>query len=70
MRALDQGDFDDLFGSADDIDRRPPARIEELRKEIARSNPMRWLSLQTDLRWLKRQMKKRGMNPEDARWLL
>lgn len=49
---------------------KPPKTAERIRYEIKRANPVRFWRLQQDLAWLKREARKRGMNPEDARWLL
>lgn len=51
---------------------KPPTSttIEELRKNIRLRNPVRWKRLQKELRWVEKQMKKMGHNPEDARWIL
>lgn len=70
QRRLSDEDFGDFFSSSAKQDRKPPKGIDELRKEIISTNPFRWASLKIDLRWLKKEMRKRGMDPEDARWLL
>lgn len=47
-----------------------PETWEEVRRAIQMSNPVRWGHLQSELRWLKKKMKKMGLNPDDARYLL
>lgn len=53
-----------------EMDPPPPRTIEEVRAKLKASNPVRWWYLKRDFAWAKRQMKKLGLNPEDARWLL
>ncbi len=49
-----------------------PVRSDEqaLRHIIQNKNPVRWRRLQSDLRWMERQLVKLGRNPKEARWLL
>ena len=61
-----EGD-DDVYGAAYD---RPPSNLATLRKRIYSLSPVRWKRMQRDFRWMQKQMKKMGLNPEDARWLL
>lgn len=51
---------------------RPPEvrTVEQARKAIQHMNPVKWRQLQGDYKWLQRKMKKLGLNPEDARFLL
>jgi hypothetical protein len=48
----------------------PPRTVEQVRATIKMKNPIRWAQLQRDLRWVGKEMKKMGLNPEDARYLL
>lgn len=50
--------------------RQPPRNIEFIRNSIRTANPVRWRRMQSDLAWLRKEMRKRGMNPEEARWVL
>jgi hypothetical protein len=43
---------------------------EDIRKVMSNRNPVRFWQLQRDFKWLQRQMKKAGLNPEDARYIL
>lgn len=47
-----------------------PRTREEVRAALRRRNPVRWAQCRSDLRWAERQMKKLGLNPEDARFML
>jgi hypothetical protein len=49
---------------------RPPKNLLQMQAAVARRNPRRWRRMQRDLKWLEKRMKKMGLNPEDARWLL
>lgn len=44
--------------------------IDLLQAKLKRKNPVRWNRLQSDMRWMRRQMVRMGRNPDDARWLL
>lgn len=69
-RLTDQ-DVESFFAAANSKPKEiRPVTIGSLRKEIRTVNPVRWVRLQRDLRWLKKQMRKRGYREEDARWLL
>jgi hypothetical protein len=65
---LTESDVDSFLKAADE--RTKPKSIEQVREILRRKNPVRMARLQSDSRWLRRQMKKMGLNPEDARWLL
>ena len=64
--------------TSDDVDsfveaatlRKEPRTTAQARAAIRQSNPVRWWRLQGDLKWLRREMKRMGLNPEDARWIL
>lgn len=47
-----------------------PETRSQVQAMLRRSNPVRWAQCQGDLRWAQRQMKKLGLNPEDARFML
>lgn len=47
-----------------------PRTIEQTRAIIRAKNPIRWMQLQRDLRWVAKEMKKMGLNPDEARYLL
>jgi hypothetical protein len=55
------------------LDKQPRGNVrtfETVRKQMRARNPVRFALMQRDLRWLQKQMKKAGYNPEDARFLL
>lgn len=37
---------------------------------IRRMNPYKWAEYKRNYKWVQKQMKKLGLNPEDIRWLL
>jgi len=47
-----------------------PSTIEDVQKLIKNRNPVRWYSLQSDFKWVQKEMRKLGLNPEDARYIL
>lgn len=47
-----------------------PRTVASVRNQIRGKNPIRWAQLQRDLRWVAKEMKKMGLNPEDARYIL
>ena len=47
-----------------------PKNIESVRRLIRHRNPVRWYNLQRDFKWVQKEMKKMGLNPEDARYIL
>lgn len=49
---------------------RPEKTVESIRRLMRNRNPVRWHQVQRDFKWLQRQMKKAGLNPEDARYIL
>jgi hypothetical protein len=64
----------DRIGWADAQDSREssmkPRTIEDVKALVRNRNPIRWRQLQGDFRWLQKEMKKMGLNPEDARYIL
>jgi len=48
---------------------KPPPNREQMIEILKRRNPVRWWRLQSDYRWMRRELKKAGRNPEDARWM-
>lgn len=69
-RRLHEGDVDGFLAAAEQRD--PPRRRDKdtLRNYLMAKSPWRWRALQRHLRWVEREMKRLGVNPEDARWLL
>lgn len=67
LTSADLVSWDDAMMSRD---RTAAKTVEQVRQAIRYKNPIRWMQLQGDIRWVKREMKKMGMNPEDYRWLL
>lgn len=68
-RQLTERDVNAMYEAA--IKRPKPIRNrEQIRQIMCDKNPWRWRRLQSDMRWLRRQMKRAGFDPEDARWLV
>jgi hypothetical protein len=44
--------------------------VDALRAYLDHTHSVRMFRMRVDLRWLQRQCKKYGVNPEDARWLI
>lgn len=64
---------EDRAGWNDALDRRAsmkPQTVESVRALIRQRNPIRWRQLQNDIKWVEKEMKKLGLNPEDARSIL
>lgn len=67
---------EDRTGWADEQDKRghrvsrTPQNLGEVRKLIKHRNPLRWMQLQRDFKWVQKEMKRLGLNPEDARYIL
>jgi len=66
-RSLDADDYS-MFDRA--VNERPPRVNQTVEQHMRKKNFFRWHRLKRDYRWLQRQMKKMGMNPEEARWYL
>ena len=49
---------------------RSPRTMESLREDVRRRNPVRWRRLQRDIRWVRKEMKRLGLNPDEWRWIL
>lgn len=66
-RRINEDDIASWFKATE----KPPKEytIERLREHMRMKNPVRWRRLRKDFAWMMREMKKLGMNPEDARWL-
>lgn len=47
-----------------------PQTVEQIREALRRTNPVKWRQVQADLRWVQKHMKRMGLNPEDARYVL
>ena len=47
-----------------------PRNLAEVRFAVKSKNPIRWMQLQRDLKWVGKELKKLGLNPEDARYIL
>lgn len=65
---LDDDDIES-FWSASDKRTRPITR-EEIIAHLEKKNSVRMWQLRRNFKWMQRQMKKLGLNPEDARELL
>jgi len=44
--------------------------IQDVRALVRNRNPVRWRQLQKNFKWVQKEMRKLGLNPEDARYLL
>lgn len=50
---------------------RPPSPSKQkIIDDIRLTNPVRWARLNREYRWFQKQLRKRGLSPEDARYLL
>lgn len=69
-QVLDGDTVDDFLRDSTDKPSVPPRTIEETRKRLTILNAVRMARIQKDFRWMQKQMKNMGLNPEDARYLL
>lgn len=73
-RTLDDDDYESFFSAADARPRRTTPRSPQTRADIIaaleKKNSYRMWRLNHDYKWLRRQMKKMGHDPDDARELL
>ncbi len=67
-RALRDEDVIEFFAAADN--RTGSKTREQILADLERKNSYRMWRIRHDFKWLKKQMKKMGQNPEDARELL
>ena len=44
--------------------------MDAVKALIRQRNPIRWRCLRKDFAWMQKEMKRLGLNPEDARYLL
>jgi hypothetical protein len=59
------------FSAATEADKPPALNTrEQLITHLRHKNPVRVHRLRKDFKWMQKEMKKLGRNPEDARWLL
>lgn len=47
-----------------------PQTIADVQALVRNRNPIRWRQLQGHYKWLQKEMKRLGLNPEDARYML
>lgn len=68
-RPLQDEDFDDwtLAGEASMPSMRTRADVQRRLRQI---NPVKWRQINGDINWMKKHMKKLGLNPEDYRYIL
>lgn len=57
-RQLTDGDVEGWFKTAHN----------PLREEMEKKHPYRWARLLRDVRWIKKEMVKLGLNPNDFKW--
>lgn len=67
-RTLNDADYVGFFEAADR--RVKPKTREQMIAYIESRNAFRWWRLKHDYKWLKKQCKKMGLNPDEARELL
>lgn len=67
-RLLTDNDIDSFNEAADQ--RKPQRTQTNIIEALRKKDGHRMWRLQRDYRWMQKQMKKMGLNPEDARWLL
>lgn len=59
-------DRKNVISFAEAMDKRTTARdMTHVRQELIALNYVRWLRMQRDIAWLKKQLVKMGLNPED-----
>lgn len=68
-KPLAEEDYDD-FERAGDIRRKrsaytSPRTIEEVKRQLKKDNFIRYLRLQSDVRWARKRLRKMGRNPDD-----
>jgi len=75
-RRLNENDLDGIWEASTDRVTHAAFRVtrrmtrDEIVVAIKQKNSYRWWRIQMDYRWLRKQMKKLGQNPDDARELL
>ena len=47
-----------------------PRNLIEAGERIRLRNPVRWWGMKRDYKWLQKQLKNMGVDPDQARWLL
>lgn len=60
------------WANAQDARLKPPkvSTVNDVRRLIRNRNPVRWHQMQRDFKWVQKEMKRIGLNPEDARFML
>lgn len=66
--ALSTDDIESFHDAADH--RKGPLTQDQIISVLKLRNWVRWHRLQSDFKWLQKQYKKMGLNPDDARYLL
>ena len=68
----DMGPFDWNVPADYEVKLLPPKKFdtEMIWKHLKSKNLVRAYRVKSDYRWMQRELKKLGLNPEDARWLL
>lgn len=70
-RPLTEDDVSDFERAAADRDKTmKPKTRDQVRSAMFAKNPVRMARIESDFRWMQRQMKKFDLNPEDARHVL
>lgn len=69
-RDLTDADYDAWSAAADEGFKPTIRTIQQAQTALRRINPVRWRQVQSDYKWVQKQMKRLGLNPEDARYIL
>ena len=70
-RDVTEKEVGDWLGAAEQRERKiRPRTADAIRLELRRRNYVRYWRLQRDFKWMQKEMKRMGLNPEDARNLL
>lgn len=68
-RDLDDDDRTSWDDALDEDRDSKPKNMAEVRRALKRYNKFKYNQMMRDYRWLQKQMKKMGHNPEDARYI-
>lgn len=70
-RNLTDQDYIDMHAALNERERLvDPDEILRMREVLRVRNPVRWWSLQREFKWAQKEMKRLGLNPDNARYLL
>ena len=69
-RSLNEGDREAWYEAQDKRQGPKFSTIEQVRAHLKKRNAPRYFDLMRQYKWLKKEMVKMGLNPEDARYIL